>query len=200
MPFIVRETHRTGFCSYPVPKEVGKVGTNSSTYVEPVSERKDGIASFFKRQEEKGLGTTSNTTAKPKAASSTAVKPKVETPPVKKEEPVHSPVKTESKGVKGVEGLGDDSNAPQSQSSASKSKGKRKAQEVVKQEETATPTRQSKRIKQAVRDDEPVKVESESDDDIEIVEDAKVKKPTDTKRSNKVKDEAKVEVCRWVDL
>lgn len=36
--------------SYPVPTEVGKVGTNSPSYVIPVKERKDGIANFFKKQ------------------------------------------------------------------------------------------------------------------------------------------------------
>ncbi|KAJ9116946.1 hypothetical protein QFC22_004604 [Naganishia vaughanmartiniae] len=35
---------------YPVPPEVGKVGTNSPSFVVPVKERKDGIANFFKKQ------------------------------------------------------------------------------------------------------------------------------------------------------
>ena len=36
--------------SYPVPPEVGKVGTNSPTFIQPVSERADGIKSFFQKQ------------------------------------------------------------------------------------------------------------------------------------------------------
>ncbi|KAK9893877.1 DUF159-domain-containing protein [Cystobasidium minutum MCA 4210] len=39
--------------SYPVPKEVGKVGTQSSDYLRPVSERKGNIASFFAKQSTK---------------------------------------------------------------------------------------------------------------------------------------------------
>lgn len=36
--------------SYPVPREVGKVGTQSPDYLKPVSERKGNIASFFAKQ------------------------------------------------------------------------------------------------------------------------------------------------------
>lgn len=38
---------------YAVPKEVGKVGTNDPSFVQPVAERKDGIAAMFKKQQEK---------------------------------------------------------------------------------------------------------------------------------------------------
>jgi len=36
--------------SYAVPKEVGKVGVQSSTFIEPVQKRKDGIEAMFSRQ------------------------------------------------------------------------------------------------------------------------------------------------------
>jgi hypothetical protein len=36
--------------SYAVPKEVGKVGTQSPTFIEPVKKRKDGIEAMFSRQ------------------------------------------------------------------------------------------------------------------------------------------------------
>ncbi|KAJ7216202.1 hypothetical protein B0H12DRAFT_992514, partial [Mycena haematopus] len=36
--------------SYQVPKEVGKVGTESSTFIEPVANRKDGIQAMFTKQ------------------------------------------------------------------------------------------------------------------------------------------------------
>jgi len=36
---------------YPVPKEVGKVGMQSSTFIEPDSERKDGIQAMFAKQQ-----------------------------------------------------------------------------------------------------------------------------------------------------
>lgn len=33
-----------------MPPEVGKVGTNSPTFIQPVSQRADGIKSFFQKQ------------------------------------------------------------------------------------------------------------------------------------------------------
>ncbi len=36
--------------SYKVPKQVGKIGTESPTFVEPIAERKDGIAAMFSKQ------------------------------------------------------------------------------------------------------------------------------------------------------
>ncbi len=36
--------------SYAVPKEVGKVGVQSPTFIEPVQKRKDGIEAMFSRQ------------------------------------------------------------------------------------------------------------------------------------------------------
>jgi len=35
---------------YQVPKEVGKVGTESSTFIDPISNRKDGIQAMFSKQ------------------------------------------------------------------------------------------------------------------------------------------------------
>ena len=49
-------THITHICgwlvenSYAVPKEVGKVGVQSPTFIEPVQKRKDGIGAMFSRQ------------------------------------------------------------------------------------------------------------------------------------------------------
>ena len=36
--------------SYQVPKEVGKVGTESPTFIQPIAERKDGIQAMFAKQ------------------------------------------------------------------------------------------------------------------------------------------------------
>ena len=35
--------------SYQVPKEVGRVGAESQTFIEPVAKRKDGIQAMFSR-------------------------------------------------------------------------------------------------------------------------------------------------------
>ncbi|KAJ3838110.1 hypothetical protein F5878DRAFT_661493 [Lentinula raphanica] len=42
---------------YPVPKEVGKIGTESSSYILPISERKDGIEAMFSRQKQASTST-----------------------------------------------------------------------------------------------------------------------------------------------
>ncbi|KAF8480694.1 hypothetical protein JB92DRAFT_1744278 [Gautieria morchelliformis] len=39
---------------YPVPKEVGRVGANSSDFIKPVSQRKGGIEALFAKQAAKG--------------------------------------------------------------------------------------------------------------------------------------------------
>ncbi|KAH7921125.1 hypothetical protein BV22DRAFT_1038994 [Leucogyrophana mollusca] len=41
---------REGLTCYAVPQEVGKVGTESPTFIEPVAQRKDGIQAMFARQ------------------------------------------------------------------------------------------------------------------------------------------------------
>ena len=51
--------------SYQVPKEVGKVGNESPTFVQPIAHRKDGIQAMFAKQTQKG------TTAASPAKSST---------------------------------------------------------------------------------------------------------------------------------
>ncbi|KAI0298994.1 hypothetical protein B0F90DRAFT_1631821 [Multifurca ochricompacta] len=43
---------------YAVPQEVGKVGTESPTFIEPVEKRKDGIEAMFMRQAEAMTATT----------------------------------------------------------------------------------------------------------------------------------------------
>ncbi|KAF8331836.1 uncharacterized protein EI90DRAFT_888391 [Cantharellus anzutake] len=43
-------SNESDFDCYPVPKEVGKVGTNSPTFFLPVSQRRDGIEAFFQNQ------------------------------------------------------------------------------------------------------------------------------------------------------
>lgn len=110
-----------GGCSYAVQPEVGKIGNNSSSFVLPVAERKDGVASFFKKQVIKEE-------AKPEACSqsqSDAAKTEVSADKKGRDRKVHSPpgdnVKSDpgsphkraSVKVEGLDdGIGDDSNAP----------------------------------------------------------------------------------------
>jgi hypothetical protein len=49
-PFCISSLRRSSPRSYQVPKEVGKVGTESPTFIEPVSNRKDGIQAMFMKQ------------------------------------------------------------------------------------------------------------------------------------------------------
>lgn len=51
--FLIRNTPdviHNALRSYQVPKEVGKIGTESPTFIEPVTARKDGIQAMFARQ------------------------------------------------------------------------------------------------------------------------------------------------------
>ncbi|KAJ7179635.1 hypothetical protein C8R46DRAFT_1212172 [Mycena filopes] len=52
---------------YQVPKEVGKVGTESSTFIEPVANRKDGIQAMFSKQKEAQAASPKKSTPKPRA-------------------------------------------------------------------------------------------------------------------------------------
>ncbi|KAF7347358.1 LigB domain-containing protein [Mycena venus] len=49
---------------YQVPKEVGKVGTESSTFIEPVANRKDGIQAMFNKQKQAQAATPKKAPAK----------------------------------------------------------------------------------------------------------------------------------------
>ena len=50
--------------SYQVPKEVGKVGTESPTFIEPIAQRKDGIQAMFAKQKGSSAQTTKPTKRK----------------------------------------------------------------------------------------------------------------------------------------
>lgn len=139
--------------SFPVPPEVGKIGKDSPTFIQPVSERSDGIKSFFQKQ-----------TTSPVKLKST---PKSDTPPsnpagpsspermVKEED-----TKVKAEGIKSEitpkdeeKGLGDDSNAP-NPASTSETAGSR-----VKKEERMSPL-----AKPSKAEKEIVQVESEDED------------------------------------
>jgi hypothetical protein len=80
--------------SYAVPQEVGKVGTESASFVHPVAERKDGIDAFFKKAFAGGAkplnssGTASTSTANGDARKIKSASPekkpdvKVQTSPI----------------------------------------------------------------------------------------------------------------------
>jgi hypothetical protein len=59
------------YLSYAVSKEVGKVGTESPSFIEPVAERRDGIKAMFSKQ----------ATAYPSKTPTTSQKRKSETDP-----------------------------------------------------------------------------------------------------------------------
>jgi hypothetical protein len=92
---------------------VGKVGKESPTFIQPVSERSDGIKSFFNKQSP----SKTKIKAEPETTkSSTSTRPKES---VKDEIKEESKMKVDPEGIKSEitpkdeeEGLGDDSNAP----------------------------------------------------------------------------------------
>ncbi|WVQ96585.1 hypothetical protein IAU59_003690 [Kwoniella sp. CBS 9459] len=124
-----------GLDCYAVPGEVGKIGNNSPTFIQPVSERSDGIKSFFQKQapspakpkkEVKTEDERRNQVAKEDAVKAEKSHVKNEdTESVKREEdvkPTVSSTETIKEEAEGIEtqieaddnekGLGDDSNAP----------------------------------------------------------------------------------------
>jgi len=122
--------------SYPVPPEVGKVGKESPTFIQPVSERSDGIKSFFNKQSpakaKSEIDPGLQPKAEPKADPTQSEKVKEEPEPKsidKAKEPESTkssssssktnPVKDDPEGIESKitpkdqeKGLGDDSNAP----------------------------------------------------------------------------------------
>ncbi|WWD18830.1 hypothetical protein CI109_103285 [Kwoniella shandongensis] len=102
---------KEGLDSYPVPPEVGKIGTNSPTYIQPVSERADGIKSFFSKQ--------APSPAKSKKEPTPIPTKSVKSEPISSTHKMKEELKEEAEGIEteigpGDEekGLGDDSNAP----------------------------------------------------------------------------------------
>ncbi|EMD35095.1 hypothetical protein CERSUDRAFT_116585 [Gelatoporia subvermispora B] len=72
---------------YQVPKEVGKVGTESPTFIQPIAERKDGIAAMFVNQKQARSSPASPARAKPKRNTSpppTKADPAEQKPPTEK--------------------------------------------------------------------------------------------------------------------
>ncbi|KIO23511.1 hypothetical protein M407DRAFT_109510 [Tulasnella calospora MUT 4182] len=75
--------------AYQVPKEIGKVGTNDPSFVQPVAERKDGIAAMFKKQQETGAHLKSPSSSQPKSQNlSSSLKQEEEEE--EEEKPLHS--------------------------------------------------------------------------------------------------------------
>lgn len=71
--------------SYQVPKEVGKVGTESPTYIQPIAGRKDGIQAMFAKQaastsSQQSNGAKRKRSASPKSPVSTMQGKKAMTP------------------------------------------------------------------------------------------------------------------------
>jgi hypothetical protein len=56
--------------SYQVPKEVGRVGTESPTFIEPIANRKDGIQAMFSRQKQAHTSPANDTSQKRKRDTS----------------------------------------------------------------------------------------------------------------------------------
>ena len=56
-----------------MPKEVGKIGNESPTFVQPIAERKDGIEAMFAKQLRKEPSAPSRTTGRKRSRSPTDV-------------------------------------------------------------------------------------------------------------------------------
>jgi len=136
--------------SYPVPPEVGKVGKESPTFIQPVSERSDGIKSFFNKQspsKSKAKAEPQSTSSRPKRSVKGEVKEEV------KEEPKVDPegIKSEITPKDEEKGLGDDSNAPNPNPSSDI--------ELVDAPDS------KEKVKKEVKDETPAKEEPEKEDE-----------------------------------
>jgi putative SOS response-associated peptidase YedK len=63
---------------YQVPKEVGKVGTESPTFIEPIANRKDGIQAMFLRQKQVQTSRVREPPKRKRSSSSSPSRPAVE--------------------------------------------------------------------------------------------------------------------------
>lgn len=97
---------KSGLDCFPVNPEVGKIGTNSPTYIQPVSERSDGIKSFFQKQQ-----------ATP-AKGGKSISKQTSSPLEGKAKPEHGEPEYKITPTDVERGLGDDSNAPNPQAQA----------------------------------------------------------------------------------
>jgi hypothetical protein len=83
-----------------VQKEVGKVGTESPTFIEPIANRKDGIQAMFSRQKRAQSSSAKNTPQKRKRSASPStsrtIKPSV---PVETEVPSSKKLKEDQDEV-----------------------------------------------------------------------------------------------------
>lgn len=80
LPPPVAETYQNWFTdgihtSYQVPKEVGKVGTESPTFIQPIAQRKDGIQAMFAKQKTSKLASPATTPASSQSQSQSQPQP-----------------------------------------------------------------------------------------------------------------------------
>ncbi|WWC62979.1 uncharacterized protein I303_105577 [Kwoniella dejecticola CBS 10117] len=136
-----------GLDCYPVPTEVGKIGNNSPTFIQPVSERKDGIKSFFSKQQQSPVKVKHEQSSKKEGSDGQAEnekddRDKKDAKNVKEE--VAEGIDSEITPKDEEKGLGDDSNAPnpdsvkreiESESAVEKANGKRKREGVEEGED-----------------------------------------------------------------
>ncbi|KAF8901047.1 hypothetical protein CPB84DRAFT_1778339 [Gymnopilus junonius] len=100
---------------YQVPKEVGKVGTESSTFIEPIGSRKGGIKSMFSKQREKSPSKAApeSPTKRKLEASSPPAEPQSETESLEPSSSSQESDAPHNKRLKTEPILVDDSNQPQ---------------------------------------------------------------------------------------
>jgi len=156
--------------SYPVPPEVGKVGKESPTFIQPVSERSDGIKSFFNKQSpakakpeiDPGLQPKAEPKADPAQSEKVKEEPEPEMAGEAKDEPESTkpssssskinPVKDDPEGIESKitpkdeeKGLGDDSNAPNPVSDSKPSVFDTKVEDIEEKEDLSTTLTKRKR-------------------------------------------------------
>lgn len=87
--------------SYQVPKEVGRVGTESATFIEPIAKRTDGIQAMFTRQATSSRRSGSPSKRKREHSEEAQIKQeRSEELQIKREHPEEGQIKQEEPPVK----------------------------------------------------------------------------------------------------
>jgi hypothetical protein len=140
--------------SFPVPPEVGKIGKDSPTFIQPVSERSDGIKSFFNKQTTSPAKPKVNVKAEMDTQKGSDLASSRNSSSTKREEN-DVDIKVKAEGIKSEIttkdeelGLGDDSNAPNLKTEIkeeAEAKGEREVEKEEDEEDKDTSTTLTKR-------------------------------------------------------
>lgn len=130
--------------SYQVPKEVGKIGAESPSFIQPIAERKDGIEAMFAKQASKAAAATSSQATPQATPTSSQVKPEPRAPVKRKRDDSvsgtprkHAKTARVKKEDQDVIDLCEDSDSPKTVKSGAREDSESKAEKINSWEDGA---------------------------------------------------------------